>query len=504
MRPPQLQSDSERTLERLIKEKKGADGETWSSEARAAFEEYIRGTYQMNSMFHYMRLLGPDVVASVVARAWKGMSESSRAAFLEGCRSRKNDLKTLVSLAERFLEEKEDGDARTLLSVLAGRLGRVDQPDSLKEAEQFANAGGLHRAARAMRLAFDEPDAIDRSLVALVGAAERLVSEGWKKPQKYLVRLAEALTGALDERHPGLDRAHALVQKLENMTAISSKPRDGQPSRATAAGERGAASGGPATHEGRAGAAARTGTAGRPLTQADASAAASTKGELPLRRDGTGDAEARHPAQAGVAESSPIESTMAPLRELTAWAESVEQRLRDALDVKVLRATVFGLDERLSALESAVERDRASAMARLGRVQEELDEAVAERDTAIATYERLKVEYAERAQVLQDQRRAAFEERDEAVEQGRRLEREVEEQKAARKDEEQALDRALKDLPRQRVEEFKKRLEGRLHPIVSELEEPTDGIDPLHHLDVLLDRWRALRDVLRAEGVLNG
>ena len=174
MRPPQIQSESERTLERLIKEKKGANGETWSNEARAAFEEYIRGTHQMNLVLHYMRLLGPEVVASVVARAWKGMSESFRTAFLEACRSRKNDLKTLVSIAEQLLEEKEDGAARTLLSVLTGRLGRVDQPDSLKEAEQFANAGGFHRAARAMRLAFDEAEAIDRSLTALVDAAERL------------------------------------------------------------------------------------------------------------------------------------------------------------------------------------------------------------------------------------------------------------------------------------------------------------------------------------------
>ncbi len=504
MREPQIQSESERALERLVRERKGAEPKVWANEAQTAFEEFLRGRHRSDgAVFQYMKLLGPEVAAPVVARVWKGLDKDSQVRFLERWRSPKEDLRTYACLAEQFVKEGEATEARRFLGILTTRLGRLDQPELLKQAELFANAGGLDRAARTTRLAFDAPESIERSLGALVDVAERLIAAGWKKPQKHLGRLVDALAGALDEQHPGLDTADALVQRTAKLTALASRPADGQPSRTTSAGRRTSDGTGSAAHSAHGEAAAGRGAAEGATTpmEPDSSAASSRKALVPP--EPTGERDGNRQAGSVREESESGGPGTALFRDLKAWAESVERRLSASLDGMDLAGQVSRLEVRLSTLERTVERERAAADAKLSSTQAALGDAVAERDSAIAMQESLKAELSEKAQVFQTQRREAFEERDRAVEHGLALQQEVQQQRAALEEEQRALDRAVTELPRQRVEEFKRRLEGKLHPILSELEQPTDGVEPLHHLDVLLDRWRALRDVLRKEGVLS-
>ncbi len=60
-----------------------------------------------------------------------------------------------------------------------------------------------------------------------------------------------------------------------------------------------------------------------------------------------------------------------------------------------------------------------------------------------------------------------------------------------------------RELPAQRVSEFKAKVSGRLYPILREIDGFDDltGIDPAHALEVLLDRVRAMRSVLADNGI---
>ncbi|MDP9191071.1 MAG: hypothetical protein M3P06_05155 [Acidobacteriota bacterium] len=441
--------DSYARLEGLLGAPRDKRSGEWQSEVKLAFRSYLRDEKaQPHLIFPLVELLPTEIAIAEVGAEWEQIPIATQEKIIRGLTQKASQVAVAVGLADGFARSSKSSDAVDLVSAALFALKRPPGP----ETRAWVEKGGLNTLLSLLvQLRGQLGDTAEHAGL-LLGIAEAMLKESSKKTTRphistFLAHLKTLIEGG-DVNGDATAVLSSRISALERLEEPQPKSKNKPEQKRRAVG-----------------------------VASDASGHSSPSSE------GTGGKNVDlRPGPAASPSNPRLSMDWSDPRVVIGAVSSVVTLLEE---LELRRGQQAGLDR--------VESEKLATQNEMALLREHLmreEEIVASLKTRVAE--------------LEESLRGVKIERDKATRQREEVEEMLKKSdlKIAELHKEQT--RLFDELPKQRLAEFRNNVRSRLRPILDEIAEFHTHPNLPHETAALLDRCRALKEILVEEQIVRG